>query len=194
MPMLAVPGELPRSGGWAYEFTWAGVRAIGSIFDGRFRLYSRGGVEITVTYPELGQLRGLARQAVLDGEIIASGADGRPSLTSLVSRMHVRDPAHAARLAETVPVTYMIFDLLRLDGVDWTSRGYAQRRAALGWLTSGGPHWLVPPAFVDGPATFAAAVGHGLDGVVAKRLDAPYRPGQRSATWIKVKGVPTPAG
>ncbi len=193
MPMLALPGELPPGEGWAYEFKWRGARAITWIGDGRARLFSGSGADVTSAYPELAGLAGLARQAVVDGEIVATDAAGVPSRAEVAARAQVRDPIRAARLAGVRPVMYMIFDLLWLDGVDWTGRPYAHRRAALAWLTRGGDHWLVPPCFADGPATLAAAVGHHLDGIIAKRLDAPYRPGQRTPAWVSVeRSVPRP--
>jgi bifunctional non-homologous end joining protein LigD len=112
---------------------------------------------------------------------------GRPSFTALAERMHVRDPGRAARLAATLPVTYMIFDLLRYDGESLLGLPYADRRDRLEKLDLGPGSWMVPPAFTDGAATEAAARENKLEGVVAKRLDATYLPGARSPDWIKVK-------
>jgi bifunctional non-homologous end joining protein LigD len=143
---------------------------------------------VTAAYPELAGLAdGVARDTLLDGEVVVLDGAGRPSFTSLAERMHVRDPVRAARLAATLPITYLIFDLLRLDGADLTGRPYGERRALLDSLGLGGPRWMVPPAFGDGAATSAAARENRLEGVVAKRLDAPYLPGVRSPDWVKVK-------
>jgi bifunctional non-homologous end joining protein LigD len=101
--------------------------------------------------------------------------------------MHVREPARAARLAATCPVTYLIFDLLRLNGVDLTEVPYAERRLLLDELELENGRWMVPPSFDDGAATVAACRDLRLEGVVAKRLASPYRPGARSPDWIKVK-------
>jgi bifunctional non-homologous end joining protein LigD len=101
--------------------------------------------------------------------------------------MHVRERARAARLAAVRPVTYMIFDLLRFDGFDLTERPYVERRGILDGLELMGDRWLVPPYFLNGPDTLAAVREYGLEGVVAKRLKAPYRPGMRSLDWIKYK-------
>jgi bifunctional non-homologous end joining protein LigD len=101
--------------------------------------------------------------------------------------MHVRDPGRAAKLAATLPVTYMIFDVVRLAGENLAPRPYRERRARLDELDLAGPHWMVPPVFADGPATAAAARENRLEGVVAKRLESPYLPGTRSPDWIKVK-------
>jgi len=186
-PMLATSGELPAGAGWTYEFKWDGVRAIADISGGTRRLWARSGAEITAAYPELAGLATAVDDALLDGEVVVFDERGVPSFTQLAERMHVREKARAARLAATLPVTYMIFDLLRLDGRDLRDRPYAERRAALEKLGLGGPRWAVPPTFSDGEATLAAAEEYHLEGVVAKRTASLYRPGTRTAEWVKVK-------
>ncbi|MEH0843635.1 non-homologous end-joining DNA ligase [Micromonospora sp. CPCC 205711] len=188
-PMLAMTGQLPVGAGWAYEFKWDGVRALADITPTATRqhLYARSGVEITAAYPELIPLAEQVDDALLDGEVVLLNQTGQPSFTALAERMHVRDRAKAARLAATVPVTYMIFDLLRLRGEDLTGRPWHERRAALEALGLGAARWAVPPTFTDGPATYEAAGEHGLEGVMAKRVDAVYRAGVRSPDWVKVK-------
>ncbi|MFD0784125.1 non-homologous end-joining DNA ligase [Micromonospora azadirachtae] len=186
-PMLAMTGQLPAGAGWAYEFKWDGVRALADITGGRQHLYARSGVEITVAYPELATLHEQVDDALLDGEVVLLGESGQPSFTALAERMHVRDRNKAARLAAVMPVTYMIFDLLRHDGEDLTGWPYERRRAALDGLALDGARWAVPPVFSDGPATYQAAAEHGLEGVMAKRLGAAYRAGVRSPDWVKVK-------
>ncbi|WP_346536883.1 non-homologous end-joining DNA ligase [Micromonospora sp. DPT] len=186
-PMLAMTGPLPVDDGWAYEFKWDGVRALADITGGRQHMYARSGVEITAAYPELIPLAEQVDDALLDGEVVLLNQTGQPSFTALAERMHVRDPAKAARLAAAAPVTYMIFDLLRLRGEDLTGRSYLQRRAALEALGFGAARWAVPPTFSDGAATYEAAGEHGLEGVMAKRVDSVYRAGVRSPDWLKVK-------
>lgn len=186
-PMLATTGELPVGPGWAYEFKWDGIRALADVGDGRQRVYARSGVEVTVAYPELAGLAAQVDDALLDGEVVLFGATGQPSFTALAERMHVRDRARAARLAASLPVTYLVFDLLRLDGVDLTGYPWQRRRTVLDELGLAGPRWAVPPAFSDGPATLQAAGEHGLEGVMAKRVGSVYRPGTRSPDWVKVK-------
>jgi bifunctional non-homologous end joining protein LigD len=191
-PMLAVAGGLPSElhTDWRFEFKWDGVRTIAYVEGGRVRLVSRAEHERTAAYPEirkLGDVMG-SRQAVLDGEVIALDADGRPSFEALQPRMLVDDAARARRLAATVPVTYMIFDLLHLDGTSTLALPYVERRRLLDGLRLAGDHWTVPPSH-EGPGAdiLAAAKLAGLEGVVAKRADSPYRPGQRSSDWVKVK-------
>ena len=185
--MLATAGPLPAGGGWGFELKWDGVRAIALCRGGTTHLYGRRGNDVSAGYPELGGLGATVADAVLDGEIVVMDASGRPSFRDLAERMHVRDHARAARLAATTPVTYLIFDVLRLNGVDLLEVPYAERRLLLEERVLEGQRWLVPPSFDDGTATQAASREYGLEGVVAKRLASPYRPGLRSPDWIKVK-------
>jgi bifunctional non-homologous end joining protein LigD len=190
-PMLARSGPLPpEDGRWAYEIKWDGVRAIGYAEGGRLRLASRNGRDITPRYPELRALgRALgAREAVLDGEVVAFDADGRPSFQRLQGRMHLTGEHAVRRLAEREPVTYVIFDLLFLDGHSLMALPYAERRERLAALQLAGPTWQTPAHHVgDGAALLQATGAQGLEGVLAKRLDAPYAPGRRSQGWVKVK-------
>jgi bifunctional non-homologous end joining protein LigD len=194
-PMLATAGQLPGEdeAGWAYELKWDGIRALAYVQDGQVRLVSRLGRDMTRAYPELHEISASLpwSRAVLDGEIVAFDPAGRPSFELLQQRMHVTAPARAARLATAVPVTYLAFDLLYRDGVTMLSAGYASRRSALEGLGLPGPYWQVPPAFTGyrGADVLAASGEHGLEGVVAKRLDSRYEPGTRSAAWRKVKNT-----
>jgi bifunctional non-homologous end joining protein LigD len=184
--MLATAGPLPAAPGWSYEFKWDGVRVLSLFTGGPPDLFARSGAVVTAAYPEIADLH-LPEGTLLDGEMVVLDAAGRPSFTALAERMHVREKARAARLAVTVPVTYMIFDLLFYDGQDYTGLPYLARRERLEELDLAGARWMVPPSFGDGPATEAAARENHLEGVVAKRTDSVYLPGTRSPDWIKVK-------
>jgi bifunctional non-homologous end joining protein LigD len=189
-PMLAVAGPPPDGSGWSYEFKWDGVRAL-AVCDGRHTtLVSRNGRDVTVSYPELtGLAAALGCPAVLDGEVVRL-RDGRPDFAALQRRMHVTDPAAAARLSRSTPVVYLVFDVLHLAGRPLRLAGYLERRRALEDLHLTGEHWSVPPRYPDdGAAVLATAAQRGLEGVVAKRSDAPYLPGRRSPLWIKTKLV-----
>ena len=192
-PMLARSGELPpEDGRWAYEIKWDGVRAIGYASGGRLRLESRNGNDITPRYPELRDLgRAVgAREAVLDGEIVAFDAEGRPSFQRLQGRMHLTSERQVKRLSVEAPVAYVLFDLLWLDGHSLMGLPYRERREALQQLGLTGPTWQTPSHHVgDGARLAELARAQGLEGVVAKRLDCPYTPGRRSPGWLKVKNV-----
>lgn len=189
-PMLAKPGALPRRPeDWAFEVKWDGVRATVRSQPGRIHLFSRAGNDITPAYPELRALnRALSsHEAILDGEIVAFDDDGRPSFQALQSRMHARG-ASVKRLAGERPVTLMVFDVVWLDGHPLVDRPWSERRELLEGLGLDGAHWQTPPAYVgQGEGLLAATAEQGLEGVIAKRTDAVYRPGRRSEAWIKVK-------
>ncbi|MBM2618046.1 non-homologous end-joining DNA ligase [Actinoplanes sp. LDG1-06] len=185
-PMLATSGALPAGPGWSYEFKWDGVRVLALFTGGPPDLFARSGAVVTAAYPEIADLH-LPEGTLLDGEMVVLNDAGRPSFTALAERMHVRERLRAARLAATLPVTYMIFDLLYYDGEDLTGLPYLARREKLEELGLAAPRWMVPPAFGDGPATAQAARENHLEGVVAKREDSVYLPGSRSPDWVKVK-------
>lgn len=188
-PMLATSGPLPQPGDrFAFEFKWDGVRCILQASDGSVRLFAREGADITSSYPEIvaaaASLSG--RSLVLDGEIVALDAAGRPSFSVLQRRMHERAPS--AALVASTPVTFFAFDLLESDGRALLAQPYRERRRLLEALHFKGPHWLTAPSHRgEGEAVLEASRAQGLEGVVAKALDGPYRPGVRSDEWIKVK-------
>lgn len=190
-PMLATAGVPPADPrGWAFEMKWDGMRAVADTTSGECVLYSRNAKQVTGSFPEIADAvtRWVADHgAVLDGEIVApGGAHGAPSFSRLQRRMHVQVPS--AQLIREVPVLYMIFDLLVLDGRPTVALPFAERRALLDRLDLSHPPLQPSPVWTDvDPERLAAdAADHGLEGIVAKRLDSSYRPGARSRAWIKM--------
>jgi bifunctional non-homologous end joining protein LigD len=187
--MLATPSDaLPTSGEWAFEMKWDGVRAL-AVVDGRsVRLASRNGNDVTIAYPEIQPLvEQLSLGAVLDGEIVAVDDDGRASFQRLQARMHLRDPAMIREIAAQVPVAYVLFDVLWLDGHLVTDLEYRERRRLLEGLELRGSSWQTPSAGDDGAHAFEISRQLGFEGVVAKRVDSRYEQGRRSPAWRKVK-------
>jgi bifunctional non-homologous end joining protein LigD len=195
-PMLATAGQLPKDdAGWAYEVKWDGVRAILYVEGGRVRALSRNDLDVTSSFPELaeiGKYLGMTT-CVLDGEIVALDDDGRPSFARLQRRLHVRDGREARRRAGADPVTFVAFDVLYLDGRLHLDESYDDRRSLLESLALSGPGFITTESFrgVAGADVMAGTKANGLEGVVAKRHDSPYRPGRRSPDWIKVKSTLT---
>jgi DNA ligase D len=193
VPMLARTGAVATDDErWAYEFKWDGVRAIAYSQPGRLRLESRNLNDITGHYPELAGLYDAlgSHRVVLDGEIVCFDADGQPSFAALQHRMHIASEARARQLAQTSPVTYVIFDVLWLDGHSLMGQPYGQRRERLAELGLTGERWRVPDHVVgQGVALRAASAAQELEGIIAKRLDSRYEPGQRSGAWVKIKNV-----
>ena len=189
-PMLAKPDALPRDeDAWGFEVKWDGIRALVYAERGRLRIDSRNLRDITHQYPEVHAVaRDLGDDAVLDGEIVAMDERGRPSFQLLQARMGIGTEGEARRRVRGIPVIYMVFDLLHIGGRDLMGLPYAERREALEALALDGPAWTVPMYHRgDGAALLDATRAQGLEGLVAKRLDAPYEPGRRSGAWVKVR-------
>jgi bifunctional non-homologous end joining protein LigD len=170
--MSSRPGPLPSGSGWSFELKWDGFRALVSTEDG-LRVRSRRDWNMTEVLPEL---RGLPTGLVLDGELVA-WKKSQPYFPLICRRVLNRDMS--------VPMSFVIFDVLRRDGNDLTGQPYVSRRTALQELRLDGPGWTTSETFGDGPALFDAVCKLGLEGVVAKRLSSRYRPGHRD--WIKTK-------
>ena len=194
-PMLAENGTPAIARGlsspsWV-EVKWDGIRAIGTWADGRMLLHARSGTDITARYPELtadGAPFLPVADAIIDGEIVAFDAHGRPSFSMLQNRMHLTRPREIEREVVRTPIVYMVFDLLRLDGHDLSSMPLSQRRTLLEDVISDlDAPVQVPPVFDDLDAALAASDEFGLEGVVVKDPASRYRPGQRSPSWLKLK-------
>ncbi|WP_336659490.1 non-homologous end-joining DNA ligase [Leucobacter sp. USHLN153] len=225
-PMLATrapAAEIDRldAGEWAFEMKWDGMRLLMSIAAGTggdtgdaggaanedplTRLTSRSLRDVTSTFPELldiGPALGV-ESAVLDGEVVALGANDAPSFERLQQRMGLSDPREVRRAQQSVGVQYLAFDLLELNGNDCRALPYAQRRELLLALAADAELervFAVPAAFEGGASdgesdadsgnaasdAVAAARQLHLEGIVAKRVSSPYRSGRRSADWLKL--------
>lgn len=171
---------------WAVELKWDGMRLQAHVGRDRTDLYSGSGNTVTSGFPELAGLgSAIGLDAVLDGEAVVFD-EGRPSFAHLQSRIHVTNPN--ATLVRTMPVVYLVFDLLRLDGHDLCGLPYRERRRLLEDLVEDAPAWKVPPYSIGEAETLLAlAEERSLEGIVLKRLDGTYQPGRRSQTWVKVK-------
>jgi bifunctional non-homologous end joining protein LigD len=148
------PGRLPAGPQWAYEVKWDGIRVLADAHEGRVRLTTRGGRDVVTAFPELDVLSGLP-DVLLDGEVIAMDAAGRPSFPALAERIHVLDRRRAKALSRKAPVTFVAFDVLRLYGVDLTGRTFAERRATLERLDLPAGLVTVSPLYDDGAALLA---------------------------------------
>jgi bifunctional non-homologous end joining protein LigD len=180
-PMLATSGCLPGDDGrWAYEPKWDGFRAIVHVH-GRVVVWSRRGTDLTDRFPEVAGLGGaVPADTVLDGELVVFDGAGRLDFDAIRRRGLLGRVEGAA--------TFVAFDLLRLGGRDVLVERFRSRRSMLERLELSGPGWCTTSSHRDdGAAVFEATREQGFEGVVAKRLDSPYRPGVRTKLWIKAK-------
>jgi bifunctional non-homologous end joining protein LigD len=182
-PMLATRGtHVPTGDEWQHEVKWDGMRVLADVRGGATRLFSRNENDATVSFPELAALP--ADDALLDAEVVVF-ADGAPSFGALAERMHVSRVDRARHLAERIPVTLLVFDVLRLGDRDLMAQPLGARREILEGLDLNDDRWQTPPVYADGRMLFDATYEQGLEGIVSKRLSSRYRPGLRSKDWLK---------
>jgi len=171
--------SVPAGDDWLHEVKFDGYRVQVHKVGSRVIIYSRNGHDFTERFPSIAELLHdlPAKSAVLDGEVVASDADGRPNF----ARLHMR-------WARSGTVHLWAFDLLALNGRDGRPRPLVKRQARLQALLSrfGCPAVLASESFSDGQALLRVAEEHRLEGVVSKRRDAPYRSGE-CRDWRKVK-------
>ena len=183
--MLTSPGPLPISQKgqiWAYEVKWDGMRVLASTEGGRVRLTSRSELDATARFREVAESAALASlppDSMVDGEVVAFDAQGRPSFSLLAPRIQGHREGAST-------VAYVVFDLLKVDGTDVRGQTYSERRELLDSVLEPSSFVTVPDSFADGPGLFASTLAQGLEGVVAKRTDSRYEAGVRSANWVKI--------
>jgi len=187
--MLAGSTGVPSNpDAFQFEPKLDGQRVIGIVEPFRVILMNRRGAEITDTYPELAGLADALspHSAVLDGEMVTFNAKGQTSFQRLQRRMHVKQPT--PRLLSETPVSFVVFDVLWLDGELLVDRPQSERRGVLDGLGIKGRAWQTAPVLDATPEDLVEACRRlGLEGFMAKRVDAPYLPGRRSSAWSKVK-------
>jgi len=188
-PMLARSGSVPEGDDWALEVKFDGMRAQ-LRWDGRaLCLRSRPGRDCTAEFPELRAIADTldARGLILDGELVCFGTEGHPDFERLRGRLRLHGRT-AAIASARAPATFLAFDLLHLDGRSTLDLPYAARRDLLEELDLEGARWRTPRNFVgQAQAVLVSTAERGLEGVVAKRLSSPYRPGSRNGAWLKHK-------
>ena len=190
-PMLATLVTEPfDDDNWIFEPKWDGVRAI-AISEVETMLLSRNQNDITSTYPELAKLheRLVCFDAIVDGEIVAMH-NGRPSFERLQSRINLQNPHEIARIAKEIPISFVAYDVLYLDGRSLIKTPIEERKAILDALVVVNDNIQVSP-WVRGEGTtlYEAACAQNLEGIVAKKLASPYRPGKRAKDWLKIKAT-----
>lgn len=182
-------GQIPTEGLWRYEIKWDGTRILTYHNQDGTRLFNRKQHERTLLYPELASFPSYcqADSVILDGEMIALGADGKPSFHEIMRRDLIRRTDRIQAAYEAVPATYMMFDILYLNG-EWVHRKpLAERLELLHQVILPNQRVQLAPAHPDGQALFQVMRSEGMEGIVCKRLDSPYTFGGQDERWAKVK-------
>ncbi len=187
-PMLATLATKPfRDEDWLFEVKWDGYRVEAVVRDGKVSLFTRNGHDAETYFPRLLTPPSwiAAREAIVDGEVVALDDDGRPDFSLLQERIS------AGRSGRPVPLVFQAFDLLHLDGRSLLDVPLEQRKRLLELVVRPTARVQVAPAIeTEGVAFFEAARVQRLEGIVAKHRRSRYEPGRRSSTWLKIKARP----
>lgn len=188
-PMLAELAEAPFSHpDWLFEPKLDGYRVLAFVHDGEVTLRSRRGLDLTPAFPQIAaELAGQSANMILDGEVLALDANGRPSFNALQNRALLKTPREIAAAERDTPAILYCFDLLHFAGLDLRQAAYSDRRRYLAQCLLPSRHVQRVHAADDGVALHAAALAQGFEGVIAKRRDSRYEGGRRSSAWLKIK-------
>ena len=175
-PMLCtLTREVPDDARYLYEIKWDGYRIISYTQKGKARLDSRSALNYTAKYPGVAHaLEGLKHDMVLDGEVVVFNETGMPDFDALQ-----RYNGHDA------PLSYCVFDVLWLDGYNLVKLPLSERKEILEQLVKGNPVLRFSESYDDGPALYEQMMKLNLEGVISKRKDSLYIPGERGYNWLK---------
>ena len=193
-PMLAETDTVARSSPeWLYEPKLDGYRVIAFVRNTNVRLQSRRGIDLTAVFPEI--TADLALQAnaqmILDGEIVALDANGRPSFNALQNRVQLKTANDIAKAQRDSPAVLVCFDLLHFGGVNLRGAPYVERRRYLSQCLLPSARIQLVHVAANAEQLYAAATASGFEGIVAKRKNSLYQPGKRSSGWLKIKTTQT---
>lgn len=186
-PMLAQSAEAPfNSKDWIFEVKWDGIRAISYVNDD-LSIRSRNDKELGHNFPELEELKDLASNTVLDGEIVVM-KEGSTDFQALIERSKVNSPRDIEYMSREFPATYVVFDILERIGKPLIDLPLIERKNILKETLKEGKHVIIS-LFVEeeGEIYYQEALKKGVEGIMAKKKDSPYTPGMRSNNWLKIK-------
>ena len=189
-PMLAESGDAVfNREDWMWEPKLDGYRVLAFIDEEGVKMRSRRGLELSGTFPRLAAELGkqAARGMILDGELVAFDAGGKPSFAALQDRAQLKTEREIAAADQNAPVVFCCFDLLHFAGIDLRNAPYKDRRRYLAQCLLPSPLIQLVHAAEDGLELQGAALASGFEGVVGKRKESRYESGKRSASWLKVK-------
>jgi bifunctional non-homologous end joining protein LigD len=191
IPMAPIShDDIPLGEDWCYQLKWDGVRIIAQLNDDTVSLYSRNGLMKNKTYPELARnLAKLSKRMVLDGEaVVFDPIMQRPSFPMILQRERLKVTNRIEGAVQTHHITYVLFDLIELDGVDLRNLPYQERYERLKLVFPAKENWLlVTDLFLDGELLWHWVESNSWEGMVSKRLSSLYREGKHHKDWLKKK-------
>jgi bifunctional non-homologous end joining protein LigD len=180
---------IPHGKDWIAQIKWDGVRVLTYANQEEVRLYNRKKNERTLHYPEITNINRYctSRSVILDGEVIALGENGKPSFHEVMRRDGLRKLERLNMVAETVPIVYMIFDIIYLNGEWIHNKPFHERNQLLAEIITPNEHIQLVPSITEAEALFRAIKEQGMEGIVLKRTGSPYAIGKKRDDWLKVK-------
>ncbi|MFZ5945586.1 MAG: non-homologous end-joining DNA ligase [Bacillota bacterium] len=188
-PKSKEPNQIPASTEWLTQVKWDGVRILTYVDGKNVKLFNRKINERTLNYPELLETKTYlqASSVILDGEIIALGKDGKPSFHEVMKRDSIRNEEKVEKAKKSVPVTYMIFDVLYYNG-EWINNQPLNERNRILWdIIKPQQHIQLVTSHDDGKSLFSTIKEYGMEGIVLKKKDSPYLIGEKKDYWLKIK-------
>lgn len=190
LPMEPVSSNtIPAGEEWIAQVKWDGVRVLTYADDGGVQLFNRKKNERTLHYPEISNISEYcsSRSVILDGEVISLGENGKPSFQRVMRRDGLRNIDRIRRAAETVPIIYMIFDIIYLNGVWIDDKSFHERNEILSSIITPNKHIQLVPSIDQTQSLFNAVKEQEMEGIVLKRMDSLYAIGKKREDWLKVK-------
>jgi bifunctional non-homologous end joining protein LigD len=180
---------IPSGEDWIAQIKWDGVRILTYADDQEVRLYNRKKNERTLHYPEVTNISEYctSRSVILDGEVISLGGNGKPSFHDVMKRDGLRKFERLKMVTETVPIIYMIFDVIYLNGEWINNKPFHERNEILAEIITPNEHIQLVPSITEADALFNAIKEQGMEGIVLKRAGSPYAIGKKRDDWLKVK-------
>lgn len=180
---------LPSDDEWIAQIKWDGVRILTYAENGMVRLFNRKQHERSRQYPELLAFSSYtaATSIILDGEVIALGRDGTPSFHQVMKRDGIRRIDRVPIVRTQMPIAYMVFDILYLNGEWLTNRPFSERMALLNETVKTSDTVQKVEQHDDASTLHAVTKAYGMEGIVLKRPDSPYLIGEKRDFWVKVK-------
>ncbi|MGV3464689.1 MAG: non-homologous end-joining DNA ligase [Heyndrickxia sp.] len=180
---------IPTGEEWIAQVKWDGVRVLTYANNAGVRLYNRKKNERTTHYPEITNINEYCSRGsvILDGEVISLGENGKPSFQQVMRRDGLRNIERIRLAAESVPIIYMIFDIIYLNGIWIYDKSFRERNEILSQIITPNKHIQLVPSVNQTQSLFNAVKEQELEGIVLKRVDSPYTIGKKRGDWLKVK-------
>ncbi len=180
--------SIPVEGDWVFQVKWDGVRILVYKTGSETEVINRHLNNRTLQYPELMDTASYANadSFVLDGEVIAL-VDGKPSFHQVMKRDRLRGEAVIEHMKDEIPIIYMVFDCLYVNGESMMDKPLYKRQELLRTIISETEHVRITENFAEGEGLFQAVKEQGLEGIICKDLEAGYLPGGKDDRWQKIK-------